>query len=344
VTDDWISDETERKEADFRGLLRMHINICKGIMSAGWAAPYLYVDLHAGPGLLEHKGRRFDGSPMIAKDLLTRAGIPTETVHFEQDPDVAARLRDAMSNPCALFDPGLLTTQIRDQPFQSGFPEWLSESGHQANRYGLVYSDPIRDEIPYATLNQAAEMLPRVDLLAYVSATQYKRRRGQDLQRNGSSERPLLGDHIRAVNKRIALIREPLGAWQWTFVLWTNWTQMPEWERRGFWRLNSDKGRHVLDRLNLTDAQHREKANTPLPIPDDDPPYRSYREYLRHPRFLAVRARAFTRSGGSCEQCRTRPPTEPHHLRYPPWGTFDVVENLIAVCHPCHCQIHGKAS
>jgi hypothetical protein len=45
-----------------------------------------------------------------------------------------------------------------------------------------------------------------------------------------------------------------------------------------------------------------------------------------------------------CERCHGRPPTEPHHLRYPPWGTFDVPENMIAVCHPCHCEIHGKES
>ena len=43
-----------------------------------------------------------------------------------------------------------------------------------------------------------------------------------------------------------------------------------------------------------------------------------------------------------CERCGERPPTEPHHLKYPPWGTFDVPENLLVVCHPCHCALHGK--
>lgn len=80
-----------------------------------------------------------------------------------------------------------------------------------------------------------------------------------------------------------------------------------------------------------------------LPRPDDLP-YRGYREYLRHPRFLEIRAEVFERAAGLCEQCGLRPPTEPHHLRYPPWGTFDVPENMIAVCHSCHCDIHGKAA
>lgn len=80
-----------------------------------------------------------------------------------------------------------------------------------------------------------------------------------------------------------------------------------------------------------------------LPRPGDAP-YRGYREYLRHPRFLEIRAEVFDRAAGLCEQCGLRPPTEPHHLRYPPWGTFDVPENMIAVCHLCHCEIHGKAA
>lgn len=73
------------------------------------------------------------------------------------------------------------------------------------------------------------------------------------------------------------------------------------------------------------------------------PTYRTYREYLKHPTFLAVRAQVVERAGGICERCNARPMTEVHHLRYPKWGTFDVPGNLIAVCHPCHCEIHGKA-
>jgi predicted HNH restriction endonuclease len=34
--------------------------------------------------------------------------------------------------------------------------------------------------------------------------------------------------------------------------------------------------------------------------------------------------------------------TQVHHVRYPPWGTFDTEENLLALCRPCHAAIHGK--
>ncbi len=335
--DSWISAETEAKEADFRGILNMHVTICKAIMARQPAGPYLYADLYAGPGHLEYRGRRFAGSPLIAQEILTRAGLPSEAIHFEQDPAVAARLADALYVPTSLIDqPDPDTAPIYTEPCQSGFASWLDRAGPQPHRYGLVYSDPIRDEIPHELLNKTARLLPKVDLLSYVAATQYKRRRGVD------SDRPFLADHIGAVGKRVALVREPMGAWQWTFVLWSNWVNLPDWQRRGFYRLDSERGAQILDRLNLTARQLKEKANTPLPF--TEPPYRSYREYLKHPRFLAVRKQVFDRAGGVCERCGQRPPTEPHHLRYPPWGTFDAPENMIAVCHGCHCEIHGKAA
>ena len=57
---------------------------------------------------------------------------------------------------------------------------------------------------------------------------------------------------------------------------------------------------------------------------------------------MAVRTDVIKRAGGICERCKRRKVTEVHHLRYPPWGTFDVPENLMAICHQCHCEIHGK--
>ena len=350
MTDDWISSETEGKEADFRGILSMHATLCKGIIRRQNAGPYLYVDLYAGPGNLEFNGRRFLGSPLIAQDIFTRASLPNEAVHFEQDPEVADRLAEALWTPTSLLDcPNSDTAPIFTEDFRTAYPKWLDKAGLQPDRYGLVYADPIRDEIPYELFNRTAKQFPKVDLLSYVAATQYKRRRGQNPEKW-----PQLIEHISAVGKRVVLIREPRGAQQWTFILWSNWASLPDWQRRGFYRLDSERGQWIMDRLNLTKDQHKEKANTPLwddsPTRHYEPPrpgdrtYRSYAEYLRHPRFLEVRKQVFERAGGSCERCGERPPTEPHHLRYPPWGAFDVPGNLLAVCHSCHCEIHGKAA
>jgi 5-methylcytosine-specific restriction endonuclease McrA len=67
----------------------------------------------------------------------------------------------------------------------------------------------------------------------------------------------------------------------------------------------------------------------------------SYASYLRHPMFRLVRDIVMRRDGGTCRDCDMRA-TETHHLRYPPWGTFDLPSNLVALCHACHAKRHGK--
>lgn len=322
----WISAETEMKERDFRGLLGgLHVSIVKGIRERRGRPsdpPYLYVDLHGGPGNLPYGDRTFPGSPLIARQELAAAGMPFEAVHFESDPSVAGRLIAAM--------PPEARADVRAQSFEEGAERWLAERAPQPYRYGLVYSDPIKDPIPVETFNRFAAHFDRVDLLAYVAANdQYKR----------AGKRRLVDD-IAAVKKKHVLIREATTAHQWTFILWTNWTTFPAWTKRGFHSATSERGRRIIEKLNYTAAELREIKNTPL----FERPYATYREYLKHPRFLAIRKLVFERAAGTCEHCGQRPPTEPHHLRYPPWGEFDVPENLIAICHQCHCEIHGKAA
>lgn len=266
TVDRWVSEDTEAKERDFHGIMWMHAHICKGIGTRHRLPPYLYVDLYAGPGNLEFQGRRFAGSPIIARDILGETGLPHFALHYEEDRDVAARLAEALWIPTSLLDTVTAdTAPIYVGRCQAGFSEWLDRNGRQPDRYGLVYSDPVSDEIPHELLNQAARLLPRVDLLSYVSANQYKRRRGLDERKNGTdATRPFLLDHIQAVAKRVVLVREPIGKWEWTFILWSNWVDYPAWEKRGFYRLDSERGQRVIERLNLSKRQSRERNNRPL--------------------------------------------------------------------------------
>lgn len=173
MSEEWISAETEAKEDDFRGILKMHASICKGIMRRFGGPPYLYVDLFAGPGQLQFNGHEFPGSPLIAREVL--GSVPHRRVHFERDPAVAGCLAGALDGD----------GEVHAESCQDGFSRWLNEYTHRSGQYGLIYSDPIRDEIPHELLNHAARRLPRVDILSYVAATQYKRRRGVDPDRIG---------------------------------------------------------------------------------------------------------------------------------------------------------------
>jgi hypothetical protein len=256
MSEGWISADTEEKERHFRGILDMHVKICKGIRRTG-DPPYLYVDCHAGRGHLEYGGRTFLGSPLIAQEILTREAIPHEAIHYEVDAREAALLAEARWVPTSLLDvPDPTTAPIYVQACEEGLPAWLVRQGRQPYRHGLVYADPIGKELPHEMLGHVAHTMPRVDILAYVSATGYKRRNGARLV-----------DHIEAVGKQNVLIREKRGPWQWTFLLFTNWDGFPEWHTSGFHRLNSEAGQRILEELNLTKRELHEARNTPLPFP-----------------------------------------------------------------------------
>lgn len=254
----WVGPETEAKEHDFRGLMKIHTDVCKSPRILGHdrpgRLPYLFADLNGGPGMLEREGRYFPGSPLIAVETLERSGHAYRTIHFEQDPETAAQLSESLA-------PGISqgrTTVIPGQ-FQTGMKAWLAANGHQEHRYGLVYSDPIGDPIPVQAFNEVARYIPRVDLLAYVIANdQYKRANG------GGALRGRVADDIAAVNKKHVLIRHESTAHQFTFILWTNWTEFPAWTARGFYPLTTPAGQAALDRITYTKAELAGRFNTPL--------------------------------------------------------------------------------
>ena len=70
--------------------------------------------------------------------------------------------------------------------------------------------------------------------------------------------------------------------------------------------------------------------------------YSTYSEYLNHPKFKAIRHIVMKGAKWVCHDCKKARATQVHHLKYPPWGTFDVPENLVAICYKCHCVRHNK--
>lgn len=256
MADEWISEETEAKEQDFAGLVAMHMKICKSIFDRHGGGPYLYIDCHAGPGDLEYGDRTFPGSPLVARQAATKEELACEAIHFEQDKNVAARLQEALRYSA---------TVVVDS-CEHGLPRWLALCSKTRSRMGLVYADPIGKVIPVELLSTVARTLPRTDILAYVGATAYKRR-------NGVRPGPRLLDDITAVQKagkKTVLIRKPAGRQQWTFVLWSNWVEFPQWEKRGFHRLDTEAGRGIADFMNYTRDELRDRTHIPLWEEGDD--------------------------------------------------------------------------
>ena len=67
----------------------------------------------------------------------------------------------------------------------------------------------------------------------------------------------------------------------------------------------------------------------------------SYKDYLASEEFQKLRTEAMKRANGFCELCERNPPTDTHHIQYPKRFQKDMPSNVLAICHRCHCKLHG---
>jgi hypothetical protein len=175
--------------------------------------------------------------------------------------------------------------------------------------YGLVYVDPNGiadwDLIYQVTENPKYKFM---DILLYLSATSYKRARTP------------VDNFLNKVSKSNWIIREPVWHDQWTFLFGTNYLNYNPWKSLKMHKLKSIKGQVFYNTICHTTNEL--KAVNQL-------------SYLLKTPNQVVRER----SQGICERCNWNDVTEVHHKSYPP---VDTPDNLIAVCHQCHCKIHGK--
>jgi hypothetical protein len=65
-----------------------------------------------------------------------------------------------------------------------------------------------------------------------------------------------------------------------------------------------------------------------------------YQAYLNSPKWKAKRILVLRRAKYKCEKCKRRQATQIHHKTYE--RVFnEPLSDLLAVCAPCHRQIHG---
>ena len=89
-----------------------------------------------------------------------------------------------------------------------------------------------------------AQARPRMEILIHLSAATIKRvKKYQGL---------CLQDYLELIPKRYWLVREPVDQHQWTFVLGSNTNNFKSWKGIGLWRVDSERGRKVFNRLNET--------------------------------------------------------------------------------------------
>lgn len=69
----------------------------------------------------------------------------------------------------------------------------------------------------------------------------------------------------------------------------------------------------------------------------------AYQEYLASREWAVKREAVRKRSGNKCERCYTNPQQAVHHKTYERVGN-ERLEDLIAICHPCHEFLSAKSS
>lgn len=351
-----FSENTPLKQQHFGIILEAHAEITKAILRKyPWATPYyLYFDMNAGPGLYPDNT---SGSPIISTDVLQHLGMPFCGYCVEDNQATYERLCHTFRRVYAPYEQQEAITKylipengrvlLHHSPSHKAVEDFLALLKtwpySYSSMYGLVYHDP-NGYPEFETLQRCADTLPRTDILIHCQANIIKR--CFHSPRHPSYDKRL-DQLMQSIKKDYWLIREPYGRDQWTFLLGTNWTDFPEFRTIGFYKTASHEGKRILQKLSLKSEEY-EALLLQQPKEDEQEsflPYRTYAEYLKHPRFLAIRQQVVHRAKGRCEYKNCgKPMSEVHHLIYPPWGTFDVPSNMIAICHACHCRIHGKTS
>lgn len=322
MTDQGQSEFTKGKQEALREILGRHMSICEAIYAKRqrWVNPdYLYFDIYAGCGWNEDVD--VIGSPLVFMEEVAGRRFNYHAGFIEKDGAAYGKLQQRLAGePRAHAFWGENAEKL---------PMLLERWNAKRWTYGMIYADP--NGCPPFDLLADVSQDPRceqIDILIYASATSIKRARGAWGKDNLDAGRSKIA-------KKHWLIQEPRGQPQWTFLLGTNWDGYSGHAKIKMHTLKSQEGLAIYERLNLTDAEIKALHQRTFD-------YRSYEEYRQLPEFKVVRAQVYQRAGGVCERCHEGVVTEAHHVKYPPWGTIDVPENMIAVCHKCHCELHGK--
>lgn len=313
------SNNTPQKQDAFKKAIGLHMDIVQKIWKKypGANQVYRYFDLHGGMGV-DPDGN--EGSPLIFKRIADEKKVKFRARVWEGHSETYASLQSHTKD--------IQGMTVYHEDHNDMDRSYLLPCDRKA--YGVAYVDPSNAEVPIEALLKIRDCYPKVDFMIYIAAASYKRQVNQKDYEDLASVLHSLKPHW--------IIRKPIQKFQWTFLIGSSWFNFPDWKAEGFHKFLTAEGGTYFEQACYTKTQIREMYQPPL----FEPAYATYEEYLRHPLFRAIRRIAMDKAEWICQRCKKARATEVHHLKYPPWGEFDTVDNLLPVCHRCHCEIEGK--
>lgn len=326
-----MSDITQIKQDHFRLILRTHLRIVQAIFKKRRYSldTFFYFDINCGPGVYESNAQK--GSPLIFLEEVQRLPeLKYSAVFIDKE-------KENINNLNKYIPPNASHIHVLCGEQAELLPQYFHTNKTQWH-YGLLYTDP-NGIFDAELLRDFSQQNPyhATDILINCPAAAIKRvRRSPKCQ-----ECRTLEDRLDIIQKKEWFVRLALrnSTWQWTFLLGTNWKKYPEFTKIDLINRTSKRGQSIFDILNYTNGERQEISQKDLFTPK----FSTYRDYLKSPQFLQVKQQLFQRANGLCELCHDAPATDPHHVIYTDWRHGeDAPGNLLALCHPCHCYVHGK--
>jgi three-Cys-motif partner protein len=242
------SQYTSLKQQHFGQFVSLHLGLSSAVMKKNrWILPkYYYFDLNAGPGFYHG----IQGSPIVFLRQAVR--------HREMDFDIVLiekceEFYDRLQNNIVPYHS--LKIRTFNQDHLDVLPRFCVRDGASL---GLIYTDPSGETPPFSLLEEISKYRKRIDLLIHFTGANIKRICNSPLT---SCNKRLL-DFLSPIEKKQWLIREPYARHQWSFLFGTNWTDFPAYEKIGFHKLNSDKGKAIFEKLNYTNEELTDENRT----------------------------------------------------------------------------------
>jgi three-Cys-motif partner protein len=268
------SGSTREKWKRFEYLLRVHAAMCRLIMTKHrWAdSAYSYFDFFAGPGLYDetdHAGLAGEfGSPVRALTILKEIfvdpggeaanGEPLAVRAFFHDPNVWHRLQHCLDR--LGMHGGIVDDVPCEQAVDALIEGWPGMTGCSPWKpLGLAFFDP-NGQPPWSSIKafSSEKCFDHIDFLINVNSTVIKR----VLKSSIHAETRTPTQHLVELGKDDVYLWEPTPGdiHQFALAYCTN-GPFPEFRKLGFHFINSDKGRQIADRIDMTAKEYKSSGD-----------------------------------------------------------------------------------